>query len=99
MKKSTVSLRNDGFLRGRRYNSLPEWYGGGAVPPILASMGNSRRYSALAVPLKRDLNSALAVPLKRELPNQKHELWLSLHVFVKDINDVVEQVDAISGWV
>ena len=21
---------------GRSYNSLPEWYGGGAVPPIIA---------------------------------------------------------------
>ena len=49
---------------GRSYNSLLEWYGGGAVPPMIAfsgaSMGNCRRYSALAVPIQS--NSALAVP-------------------------------------
>ena len=24
---------------GRSYNSLPEWYGGGAVPPMIAFSG------------------------------------------------------------
>ena len=51
-------------LSVRRGNSLLEWYGGGAVPPMIAfsgaSMGNCRRYSALAVPIQN--NSALAVP-------------------------------------
>ena len=32
----------------RLHISLLEWYGGGAVPPMIA-----RRYSALAVPLKQ----------------------------------------------
>ena len=39
-------------------NSLPEWYGGGTVPPITAfsgNEGNCRRYSALAVPSKGSL--------------------------------------------